>query len=142
MPEEEIELSNSKIQDMAKSIVPPHLPQIINKNKNSQPAKKNYAALILGINKTPNDLLGLVPEQLIEMLGPPGFRRADAPAEIWQYRYGGCVLNVILYETGKNKPLQVAHYTTRSTVKGAIPERSCLFRLLIERKKSLDRISG
>jgi hypothetical protein len=83
MPEEEIELSNSKIQDMAKSIVPPHLPQIINKNKNSQPAKKNYAALILGINKTPNDLLGLVPEQLIEMLGPPGFRRADAPAD-WE----------------------------------------------------------
>ena len=106
------------------------------------PAPKDYAALVPKGNRDPGTLLGLTPDRLIEILGPPGFRRADAPAEIWQYQYGGCVLNLILYETGKNKTLNVTHYTTRSVAKKSISDWNCLLGLLIDRQKKLDGVTG
>ncbi|MBT3767767.1 MAG: hypothetical protein HOB79_07910 [Rhodospirillaceae bacterium] len=105
------------------------------------PADKDYAALVPKGNRDPGTLVGLKPDRLIEILGPPGFRRADAPAEIWQYRYGGCVLNLILYETGKNKTLNVSHYTIRSVAEKNISDWNCLLGLLIDRQKKLDGVS-
>jgi len=106
------------------------------------PVAKDYAALVPKGNRDPGTLLGLKPDRLIEILGPPEFRRADAPAEIWQYRYGGCVLNLILYETGKSKTLNVTHYTIRSIAKKNISDWSCLLGLLIDRQKKLDGVTG
>ena len=46
-------------------------------------------------------LHGLSVDDLRTMLGTPDFRRHDAAAEIWQYRGGGCILDLFLYrETG------------------------------------------
>ena len=85
--------------------------------------------------------MGLKPDRLIKILGPPGFRRTDTPAEIWQYQYGGCVLNLILYETGKSKTLSVTHYTIRSIKKNEVSEWNCLLSLLIDRQKKLDGVT-
>lgn len=106
------------------------------------PPSKDYAALVPEGDKNPRGLLGLKPDRLIELLGPPGFRRADAPAEIWQYRIGNCVLNLILYETGKSQTLNVAHYAIRSISKKTVSERKCLLGLLIDRQKKLDGATG
>ncbi len=142
VPEEKIKFSYLEKKDTKKTVISANLSRPLNnKIENAQPAK-NYAALVPDIHKDPNGLIGLIPDRLIEMLGPPRFRRADAPAEIWLYRYGGCVLHLILYETGKDKPLKVTHYTTRSTTQETIPKRNCLLGLLINWQKNLDSVTG
>ena len=141
IPEEEAQSLNSEVQDTTKAVIPENPQQAVSKTETSQPAK-DYAALVPNGHKDPNILIGLGPDRLIEMLGPPGFRRADAPAEIWQYRYGGCVLNLILYETGEKKPLKVAHYTVRSIAQKIVTKRDCLLGLLIDRQKRLDGVTG
>ena len=133
--------TNSKTQDIAKVDVPLNSQKTAQKAETSQPAK-DYAALVPNEHKDPNILIGLGPDRLVEMLGPPGFRRADTPAEIWHYRFGGCVLNLILYETGKKKPLKVAHYTVRSIALKTVTDKDCLLGILIDRQKKLDGKTG
>ena len=43
-------------------------------------------------------LIGLSAEQVEALLGAPDFRRAEPPAELWQYRGADCVLDVFLYD--------------------------------------------
>ena len=43
-------------------------------------------------------LIGLDAGRLQGMFGRPGLVRSDAPAEIWQYRSHGCVLDLFLYQ--------------------------------------------
>jgi hypothetical protein len=45
----------------------------------------------------PDELVGLNPAQVTELLGNPGLVRRDAPAQIWQYRGPDCVLDLYLY---------------------------------------------
>jgi hypothetical protein len=42
--------------------------------------------------------MGLARGEVEELLGEPGLVRREAPAEVWQYQSGGCVLDVFLYE--------------------------------------------
>ena len=42
-------------------------------------------------------LMGLAVPEIIALLGNPQFQRMDAPAELWQYRQNGCVLDLFLY---------------------------------------------
>ena len=43
-------------------------------------------------------LTGLSAEQVEALLGAPDFRRAEPPAELWQYRGVDCVLDIFLYD--------------------------------------------
>lgn len=43
---------------------------------------------------------GLRPVDLVALLGQPNLRRSDPPAELWQYRRTGCVLELYLYRDG------------------------------------------
>ena len=45
-------------------------------------------------------LTGLGPKDLVTLLGEPDLRRSDPPAELWQYRGVGCVLELYLYREG------------------------------------------
>jgi hypothetical protein len=42
-------------------------------------------------------LTGLSAAELLARFGEPDFRRAEPPAELWQYRSADCVLDVFLY---------------------------------------------
>ena len=44
------------------------------------------------------DLVGLQRTDVATLLGAPGLQRREPPGEVWQYRNGGCVLHVFLYE--------------------------------------------
>ena len=44
--------------------------------------------------------MGLADSEITALFGTPAFTRRDKPAEIWQYRDGGCILDVFLYEAG------------------------------------------
>lgn len=43
-------------------------------------------------------MMGLNRNDLATLLGSPTLRRADPPAEVWQYRDNACVLHVFLYQ--------------------------------------------
>lgn len=42
-------------------------------------------------------LAGLRPGELVALFGEPDLRRAEPPAELWQYRGADCVLDIFLY---------------------------------------------
>jgi len=42
-------------------------------------------------------LTGLSAAEVVALLGEPDFRRAEPPAELWQYRSADCVLDLFLY---------------------------------------------
>jgi len=54
---------------------------------------------------------GLTAVEVVTLLGEPDFRRAEPPAELWQYRGAECVLDLFLYsEIG---PARVVHSEIR-----------------------------
>ena len=58
-------------------------------------------------------LSGLSAAQLVARYGKPDFRRSDPPAQLWQYRRAGCVLDVFLYRDAG--VFRVAHAEARSS---------------------------
>jgi hypothetical protein len=42
-------------------------------------------------------LAGLSDKEVVALFGEPDFRRVEPPAELWQYRSAGCVLDLFLY---------------------------------------------
>ncbi len=49
------------------------------------------------INDDPHQLMGLAPQAVNRLLGPPSLLRTEAPAEVWQYKAEDCVLDIYLY---------------------------------------------
>lgn len=78
----------------------------------------------------PSTLSGLDSGQVVELLGPPPFKRLDNPAEIWQYRAPACVLDLFLYRAGQSGPFRVRHYEARGRGKNGVSEKDCFHRLL------------
>ncbi len=56
-------------------------------------------------------LMGLAVPEITALLGNPQFQRMDAPAELWQYRQNGCVLDLFLYPSSAG--LALDHLETR-----------------------------
>jgi hypothetical protein len=59
----------------------------------------------------PQPLTGLSTTEVVGLLGEPDFRRAEPPAELWQYRSADCVLDVFFY--GDAAGARVVHSETR-----------------------------
>ncbi len=78
----------------------------------------------------PSYLAGLDGEQVIGLLGSPGFKRKDDPALIWQYRTKACALDLFLYRAGDETPYRVRHFEARSRGKEAVSARDCFVSLL------------
>ncbi|MEK9754077.1 MAG: hypothetical protein VW338_12845 [Rhodospirillaceae bacterium] len=64
-----------------------------------------------------SSLAGVDDMRVLSLLGAPHFRRTDAPAELWQYRLNGCVLDLFLYPASGGG-LTVDHLSTRSLTGG------------------------
>ncbi len=101
------------------------------------PAKLNAAPLAVALAVSPpkvypppSHLSGLYREQVIGLLGTPGFERKDDPALIWQYRTKACALDLFLYRAGNGTPYRVRHFEARSRGKEAISARDCFVSLL------------
>jgi hypothetical protein len=56
-------------------------------------------------------LTGLSADEVVALFGEPDFRRAEPPAELWQYRSAECVLDLFLYDDAGG--FRVAHSETR-----------------------------
>ena len=78
----------------------------------------------------PEVLDGLTAEKVEALLGLPGFKRTDDPAEIWQYRVEDCILDLFMYETLDASQRSVAHYETRTKQGDTVNSKECFVRVL------------
>ena len=84
---------------------------------------------------TAGNLVGADPAKLEQWLGKPGFVRLDDPAQVWQYRDQGCVVDVYLYPSGDG--MAVSHAEARSQKYLGDPMNPCLALLSQSRRKAI-----
>ena len=79
----------------------------------------------------PERLIGLNGSDIRKMFGLPDFKRRDPPAEIWQYRKNGCMLDFFLYQTkdGSDK-YRVTHVEARGRSVEEVSGAECLLEAL------------
>lgn len=80
------------------------------------------------VDDNPERLIGLGPIGLVALLGQPELIRRERPAQIWQYRDGACVFDVVLYEEGDGE--RVTYVEARDDGGNRVEPRPCLNRLL------------
>ncbi|HEY8012328.1 MAG: hypothetical protein ACHQHK_06895 [Dongiales bacterium] len=88
-----------------------------------------------GFTPTAGNLLGANPTKLEQWLGKPGVVRLDDPAQVWQYRGQGCVVDVYLYPSSDG--MAVSHAEARSQKYTGDPINPCLAVLSQSRHKAI-----
>ncbi|MFQ5785428.1 MAG: hypothetical protein ACE5H8_11490 [Alphaproteobacteria bacterium] len=83
------------------------------------------------VDDDPEQIMGLDHDALEALLGAPGFLRDEAPAQVWQYRGEGCVLDVYLYTDGADAPYRVEYYEIRGDAEPGAEEKRRCFRGLL-----------
>ncbi|WP_193172407.1 hypothetical protein [Nisaea nitritireducens] len=78
--------------------------------------------------RDPSRLLDLGQHDLSSILGKPAFIRRDMSAVVWQYRTDACVLDLFLYELGRD--LAVTYYEFRPRRDVEIVRDDCFVNLL------------
>jgi len=63
------------------------------------PKKPLNEQVIALLDRGPELLIGIGPDQLTAYLGPPALVRHDAPAEVWMYKSRTCYLDLFLYSS-------------------------------------------
>ncbi len=89
------------------------------------PAESNPAAPLPP--PEPAALVGRSAEDIARAMGPPGFRRRDGPAQVWQYAGEGCLLDLFFYSDGVG--FRVDHVEVRAA-NGGEPDGACVAELL------------
>lgn len=70
-----------------------------------------------------DELIGLAPPALRDLMGTPALRRVEGPARVWQYRDGACVLDVF-FEAAEVRPA-VTHVEARTPAGRAADRDRC-----------------
>ncbi len=78
----------------------------------------------------PHVLDGLTAQKVEALLGAPGFKRSDEPAEIWQYRVKTCTLDLFMYENLDSNQRSVAHFETRAPQGQTVSSKDCFVNVL------------
>ena len=86
------------------------------------------------VDDNPQRFLDATPATLVAELGEPRLRRRETPAEVWQYRTQGCVLDFFLYQEAQT--YKVVHLEARDMSARAVETRSCLRSLLETRRQN------
>jgi hypothetical protein len=77
-------------------------------------------------------LAGLSAADLTALIGAPGWRRWESPAEVWQYQGASCTLDVYLYADGGMPYVLYAEARNESALPVALS--TCLQRIKLERR--------
>ena len=134
---------DATLQDGAQDALPeaPPLPP-------KKPLDERVVALL---NRGPELLIGIGPDQLTAYLGAPALIRHDAPAEVWMYQSQTCYLDLFLYSSEqwrddlqdrKHRPekasdYRVTYYEIRSPSGEPAPDgRSCISTLVAARDEA------
>lgn len=102
-------------EDTAKTSTGPANRPVAGSQEASRPALPFEAA---------RELVGRSGDDVAALLGPPGFRRRDGPAEVWQYRGRACLLDVFLYDGRKGRRVAYAEIRRRNGVH--LSDRECV----------------
>lgn len=86
------------------------------------------AARGLPVDDKVERMLGAAPTTLLAELGAPQLKRREAPAEIWQYRGEGCVLDFFLYDNG-GPEIEVIHLEARDAAAEKTDPEPCFAEL-------------
>lgn len=82
----------------------------------------------------PGHLVGLARGRVESLLGAPGFRRRDPPAEVWRYAGKSCRLFVYLYARPDDaEDYRVAHVEVRGASVVKVSDDACFHSLLKRR---------
>lgn len=73
----------------------------------------------------PAGLVGKAAVAVQAAFGDATLRRREPPAEVWQYRTGACVLDLVFYPDGPGGAPQVAHVDLRPVDAPAIDGKTC-----------------
>ena len=74
------------------------------------------SALMVEQPPAPPPLTGLSAKEVVALLGEPDFRRAEPPAELWQYRSADCVLDLFFYSDAAGARVVRAETRDRSLI--------------------------
>jgi hypothetical protein len=77
-------------------------------------------------------ILGLDGAEVRMLLGDPGLIRRETPAEVWQYRTAGCVLDVVLYDQASGT--RVVYAEARTPGAEPAPTDICLSDVLTTKR--------
>ncbi len=78
------------------------------------------------VNDDPDQLIGLAPQAISRLLGPPSLLRTETPAQVWQYTAADCVLDIYLYaEAEKPDRSRVTYYEIRAAEPARRGARAC-----------------
>jgi len=84
-----------------------------------------------GIGVELGRLRSLSSTEVTQLIGNPDFRRDEPPAQLWQYRLGGCVLDLFLYPEDGVHRVAYAGWHGRDTA--TAPAQSCMEQLQHDR---------
>jgi hypothetical protein len=98
---------------------------------------RSAAAVSVPATSGPTRLHNLSSNQIVAMLGEPGFKREENPAQIWRYRSESCVLELMLYRLDRD--LQVRHVETRDEKFKAVAQNACIDSIVASRQKPVMR---
>ncbi len=87
----------------------------------------------------PDELIGLNPDLVLELLGEPVWRQREPPSEIWQYNGNSCTLQLVLLvdvvtEEHRTVFYEVKHEGSEVNTDG---DGDCLAEILTERRARL-----
>lgn len=83
----------------------------------------------------PTRLHNLSGNEIVALLGEPGFKREENPAQVWRYRSESCVLELILYRSDRD--LQVRHVEARDDRFRAVQYNACIESVTASRQRPL-----
>ncbi len=70
-------------------------------------------------------LVGLMPEQIEQLVGKPNTVRESPPATVWMYSGAACVFEVYLYREVRGEGLRALGYGILGTSQSPDAKRTC-----------------
>lgn len=79
---------------------------------------------------TPDDLIGLEPKAIQDLLGPVSLKRWEGDAQVMQFANGQCVMDIYFYEAFPGGAFQASYLSARTPTGADVDAASCLTSLL------------
>jgi hypothetical protein len=107
-------------------------PQTVAEPDRSAPARKTIPATRPPAPPSrPQQLLGMTPIRVAELLGEPKLIRTEPPAQVWLYRNKSCIFHVYLYSLEAAGAYSVSHIAAVSPRGDTVAVDSCFSETVI-----------
>jgi len=108
---------------------PEAIPETLNAPPEEIPAEPVTESLP---SHAPDNLLGLEPKAIQDLLGPVSLKRWEGEAQVMQFANNQCVMDIYFYETSPGGAFEATYLSTRTLNGADVDAASCLTSLLPE----------